>query len=102
MAFFLMGWVVAAAAYTLFAGQFSVDELAAAALCGFATSLWAASLRRAAGARFRFEPGAWGASWRPTADVPAATAKVALALLKAVATGGGGELRRQPFVHGRS
>ncbi len=98
---FLAGWAILAAAYLLFAGQFSGDEFAMSVLGGLAASLWAVALGRTAVQRFRFERGAGDATGRALAGVPGATAGVALALLKAAAAGGGGEVRSQAFTYGR-
>lgn len=101
MILFLFAWAGAALAYVLFAGQFSPDELVAAAACGLAVSLWWLALRKQAPRVFRFEPRAGSAVFRATASLPAATAKVAARLAVAVASGRGGELAHRPFVHGR-
>lgn len=95
------GWAVGAALYLLFAGQFTADELAAAAACGLGTSLWAAAVRYVASRRYRFERGAIVAVGRALAGLLGATTRVAWALLKAAATGAGGEIRAQPFVDGQ-
>lgn len=100
MLMFTSSWMLAAAAYVLFAGQFSADELVAAAACGLVTALWALSVRRATSLHFRFERAALSAVARAIARLPQATAKSALVLAKTIVGPVQGFYSERPFLHG--
>lgn len=105
MAGFVLVWLTAAGSYVLLAGQFSPDELGAAALCGLFAALWSASLGRAASVHFRFERGNLAAAIRAIAGLPAATVWVAAAFVRVLVTRKIAEkwfarTMREPFIHG--
>jgi hypothetical protein len=101
MVSFTLAWAVCSVAYLLFCGQFSTEELAAAALCGLAGALWRLAIRRAAPFQFRFVRGAAGAAFRAAAGLPSATLRVAAKLLETIAKGGEGAITTAPFFGGR-
>lgn len=105
MAGFVVVWLAAAGSYVLFAGQFSPDELGAAALCGLCAAFWSSSLNRAAFIQFRFERGTLAAAIRAIAGLPAATVRVAVALFRVLVTRKTAktwfaQTVGEPFIHG--
>lgn len=101
MLVFCVGWVVWTAAYVLFAGQFSADELTAAVLCGLVAALWTGALHRVAKVRFHFQAGTAGAVLRAVTGIPSGTLAVGLRLLRALVGAQSGEMSQAPFFRGR-
>jgi len=76
-------------AYLLFAGSASASELLTSAALAILATAWSMALRHVSGARFRFSRAhlrPWARAWL---DVPAATWKTGLALVRAL-------VRREP------
>ncbi|MGH6876013.1 MAG: hypothetical protein ACREHV_01410 [Rhizomicrobium sp.] len=101
MASFVFIWAVLAAGYLLFAGHATAEEATAAALCGLIAALWSLVIRRVAPQHFRFHGTSAAASLAAAAKLPAAAVRVALALLRATASGRGGWISSEPFSFGR-
>lgn len=100
---FLLRWMLWTAVYLLFTGQFSLEQGAAAGVCGLAAALWSASLRGVPGVRLHFEKGAVFALGRAIVGLPSDTAAVAVVLCRVMVAPSSrgtapGEVVREPFV----
>ncbi len=90
-------WPLVSAAYLLFVGQASADEVGLAIACGLGATLWLGVVAGAAGVRFRFELEAAAAAVRALAGLPLGVARTAGALMR----GYPGRVVGQRFVEGR-
>ena len=97
----LCAWMCLFAAYLLFAGQVSLDEVVAGSLCAAMAVLWWEATRRVSTHSFAFEAASWAAVGRACRSLPGATLSVALALLRSVVSRDGGEVAHWFFAHGQ-
>lgn len=98
---FALAWLVAAAAYLLFAGHFSAEELVAAAAIGALGAAWWSLVHRTAEIDLQLKVGAAGAMARAVVGLPLASLRASGRLVAIIFGAKGGRIVAEPFDTGR-
>ena len=97
----LCAWACLLAFYLIMAGQLSLDEVGAGAVCAAAGVLWWSITRRASARTFSFDFESCTATGRACRNLPHGTFAVAAALLRTIRDGKGGAVATGLFAHGQ-
>lgn len=94
-------WLACFASYLILAGQFSLDELAAAALLGVVGAAWHRAILGTQARRFAFEPRAALVIGQALWGLPLATVNVGRQLVTGLLRPAEGQRIARVFAHGR-